>query len=87
MLEGQLARLLEERIDHDSLGGCEHDRLDELLTLDAAAVAADELQLGSWQRDVEDARVGRVREVEANHLALLCGERRLVSPPTSRTLP
>ena len=77
VLEGQLARLLEERIDHDPLGGCEHDRLDELLTLDAAAVAADELQLGSWQRDVEDARVGRVREIEANHLAQLCGERRL----------
>ena len=76
MLEGQTARLLEERVDDDPLGRCEHDRLDELLALDTAAVAADELQPRPRQRDVEDARVGGVREVEANDLALLHGERR-----------
>ena len=76
MLEGQTARLLEERVDDDPLGRREHDRLDELLALDTAAVAADELQPRPRQRDVEDARVGGVREVEANDLALLRGERR-----------
>ena len=42
-----------------------------------AAVAAHELHLGSRQRDVEDARVGGVREVEAHDLTALRIERQI----------
>ena len=43
VLERQLAGLVEEHVDDDALGGREDDLLDELLVLDVAAVAADEL--------------------------------------------
>ena len=43
MLQRQLARRLEAHVDDDPLGGRQDDVLDELLVLDAAAVAADEL--------------------------------------------
>ena len=43
MLERQLARLIEEHVDHHALRRREDDGVDELLVLDMAAVAADEL--------------------------------------------
>ena len=76
VLERQLARLLEEHVDHDPLRRRQDHRLDELLVLVAAAVAADELHPGARQRDVEDAGVGGVGQVEADDLAALRAERR-----------
>ena len=43
MLERQLARLVEQHVDDDTLRRRKDDVLDELLMLDVAAVAADEL--------------------------------------------
>ena len=77
MLELELARLREEHVDDDALGGREQDLVDELLVLVVAGVGADELHLRARQRHVEDARVGGVREVEAHDLAALGLERKV----------
>ena len=77
----------EQRVDDDPLGRREHDRLDELLALDTPAVAAHELHPRAGQRDVEHAGVRRVRQVEANDLALPTANDGSVSPATSMTLP
>ena len=74
VLEHRPSRLLEQHVHDDALRRREDDRLDELLALDPAAVAADELHARARQRDVEHARVGRVRQVEADDLALPDGE-------------
>ncbi len=71
VLERELAGLLEEDVDDDALGGSKQHLFDELLTLVVTAVGADELHPCARQGDVEDAGVGRVREVEANDLATL----------------
>ncbi len=68
VLEGQLSRLAEERVDHNPLRRRQDHRVDELLALAAAAVSADELDPRSWQRNVEHARVRGVGQVEANDL-------------------
>ena len=83
MLERQLPRLLEEDVDDDALGWGEDHRVDERLALDAAAVAADELDPRAGQGDVEDARVGGVGQVEADDLVELRRSAGSVSPPTS----
>ena len=54
VLERQLAGLVEEDVDDHALRRREHDLLDELLVLDVAAVAADELHPRARQRDLED---------------------------------
>ena len=66
MLESEVARLCEENVDDDPLGWSEENLLDALLTLVVAAVGADKLHLSSRHPDIEDARVGGVREVEAH---------------------
>ena len=71
VLERRPSRLLEQHVHDGALRRCEHNRLDELLPLDPAAVAAHDLHARAWQCDVEHARVGRVRQVEADDLALL----------------
>ena len=68
MFHRQLARLVEEHVDDDALGRRQHHVVDELLVLDVAAVAADELDLSSGERDLEDARVRGVGQVEPDHL-------------------
>ena len=77
MLERELSGVVEEDVDDDALGGREQHLLDEFLLLVVAAVGADELHPRPRKRDVEDARVGRVREVEAHDLAALGLEREL----------
>ena len=69
VLERQVARLVEQDVHDHALGGREDDVLDELLVLDVAAVAADELHARARQRDLERPRVRGVREVEADDLA------------------
>ncbi len=75
MFHRQLARLVEEHVDDDALGRRQHHVVDELLVLDVAAVAADELDLSSGERDLEHARVRGVRQVEPDHFAELGRER------------
>ena len=65
----------------------EHDRLDELVALVAAAVAADELHPRAGQGDVEDPRVGGVRQEEAHDLARPRLERRLVLAADEEDIP
>ena len=72
VLERHVAGLLEQHVDDHALGGSEDDRVDELLALVAAAVPAHELHSRARQRDVEDARVRGVGQVEADDLADLC---------------
>ena len=94
MLECQLCRLVEQDVDDDPLGGRENDRLDELFLLAAAAVAADELHLRARKRDVEDARVRGVRQVDPNDLVLLrvegkvglAGDEQHVAEPPHRSV-
>ena len=74
MFQHELAGLLEQHIDDGPLRRSEDHVLDELLVLDAAAVAADELHPGPGQRDLEHARVGGVGQVDAHHLAPLGGQ-------------
>ena len=69
MLERRVAHGVEAHVDDRALGRRENDRLDELLPLAAAAVAADELHPAAADGDVEHARVGGVDQVEANDLA------------------
>ena len=75
VLERQPPRLLEEHVDHDPLRRRQDHRVDELLALVAAAVAADELHPRARQCDVEHARVRGVGQVEANDLAALRAQR------------
>ncbi len=77
VLERQLSRLLEENVDDDSLRGREDHRVDELLALVAAAIAADELDSRARQGDVEHTRVRSVGQVEANDLAELSRQRQV----------
>ena len=79
VFERVLPGLSEEDVDNDALGGCEQHLLDQFLVFVMATVAADELHSQPRQRDVEDPRVGRVREVEAHDLAALDLERELRS--------
>jgi hypothetical protein len=69
MLELEQAGVREEHVDDDALRRRQQHFLDELLVLVVAGVGADQLQLRARQGDVEDARVRRVGEVEANDLA------------------
>ena len=71
VLERQVAGLVEQDVHDHTLGGSEDDILDELLVLDVAAVAADELHARARQRDLERPGVRGVREVEAHDLAEL----------------
>ena len=77
VLQDQLAGRLEAHVDDDALGRGEDDVLDELLVLDAAAVAADELHPRARQRDLEHPGVGRVRQVQPHDLARARAEREL----------
>jgi hypothetical protein len=74
VLQRQRAGRVEQDVDDDPLGRREDDVLDELLVLDPAAVAADELHPRARQRDLEYARVRRVGEVEAHDFAGPGGE-------------
>ena len=67
---------VEEDVDDGPLGRGEHDLVDDLLALVAAAVPADELHPRAGQGNVEDTRVRRVRQVEADDLARARVERR-----------
>ena len=80
VLERQLTGLLEQHVDHHSLRRSEDHVVDELLVLDVAAVAADQLHPRPRQRDLEDAGVGGVGQVEAHDLA----ELRLTATARSR---
>ena len=71
MLERERTGLLKQHVDHHSLRRSEDHVVDELLVLDAATVAADQLHPRSRQRDPEDAGVGGVGQVEAHDLAQL----------------
>src|SRR5581483_1445224 len=77
VFHGQLARLVEQRVDDHPLGRRQYDVLDEMFVLDVAAVAANELDSRSGERDPEDAGVRGVREVEPNHFTTLYRERRI----------
>jgi hypothetical protein len=74
VLEHELARLLEQHVDHRPLGGSQDDLFDELLVLHPPAVAADELHPCAGQRDLEHPGVGGVGQVDAHDLALVGGE-------------
>ena len=65
VLQRELAGVLEQHVDDGPLRRRQHDVLDELLALDAAAVAADELHPRPGQRDLEHARVGGVGQVDS----------------------
>ena len=69
MLELELAGGREEHVDDDALRGGEQDLADDRFVLVVARVGPDELHLRARQHHVEDARVGRVREVQTDHLA------------------
>ena len=71
VLQRELAGPVEQDIDDDPLGRREDHVVDELLVLDVAAVAADELHPRARQLDLEHAGVGGVRQVEAHDLAAL----------------
>ena len=77
VLQRELAGPVEQDIDDDSLGGSEDHVVDELLVLDVAAVAADELHPRARQLDLEHPRVRGVGQVEADHLAELRGQREI----------
>jgi hypothetical protein len=74
VLEREDAGLFEVGVHDDALRGGQEHLLDEYLLLVVTAVAADELQRGSRQRDVEDTGVGGVGEVETDDLAAGCLE-------------
>ena len=74
MHQRQFARLLEERVDDDPFGRRQHDLFDELLMLDPAAVAADELHPRTRQLDLEHAGVGGIGQEEPNDLSGLRGQ-------------
>ena len=69
MLQRRRSGRVEEDVEDDSLRRREDHRLDELLVLAATAVATDDLHPCVGDREVEDAGVGGVREVEADHLS------------------
>ena len=69
VLELELAGIGKEDVDDDTLGGSEQNLLDQLLPFVVACVGTDQLHLCAGQCDVEDARIGGVREVEAHDLA------------------
>jgi hypothetical protein len=71
VLERRFSGLVEEHIDDDALGGRQDDVLDHLLALVAAAVATDQLHPGPGDADLEDARVRRIGQIEADDLTLL----------------
>ena len=75
VLECHVTRLAEQDVHDDALGGSQEHLLDELLVLVVPAVPAHELHPGTRDRHVEDPRVRRVREVEADNLASLRLER------------
>ena len=77
VLERQVPRSVEEDVDDHPLRRRDDHLLDELLVLDMAAVAADELHPSSWERDLEDPGVGGVGQVEAHHLAELRAQREI----------
>ena len=77
VLQPELAGAVEQDIDDDSLGRSEDHVVDELLVLDVAAVAADELHPHARQLDLEHPRVGRVGQIEAHHLAELRCQREI----------
>ena len=68
VLQRRRSGRVEEDVEDDPLGRREDHRLDELLVLAAAAVAADDLHPCVGDGEVEDAGVGGVGEVEADHL-------------------
>ena len=80
VLQRQLARRVEQHVHDGPLGRRQHDVLDELLALAAPAVAADELHARSGQRDLEDAGVGGVRQIQAHDLAGLGAQREFGLP-------
>jgi hypothetical protein len=43
-LQGQLARRLDQHVDHDPLRRSQHDPIDELLVLNPTVVPADQLR-------------------------------------------
>ena len=77
VLERQLAGALEEHVEDHALRRRQDRLLDDLLALAAAAVTADELHARARQLDLEHARVGGVRQIQAHHLALPRLEREL----------
>ena len=76
VLQRQRARPVEQHVDHRPLRRRQQHLLDELLPLDPAAVAADQLHAGAGQPDVEDPRVGGVGQPEPHDLAGAGGQRR-----------
>ena len=77
VLQRELAVLVEQDVDDDALGRSQDHVVDELLVLDVAAVAADELHPRARQRDLEHPRVGGVGQVQAHHLAASRGQREI----------
>jgi hypothetical protein len=71
MLERCRSRLFEQHVHDNALRRRDDYRVDELVALDPAAVAAHELHACARQRDVEDPRVGCVRQVKTDDLAPL----------------
>ena len=85
VLEDEVARLVEHDVHDHPLAGSEDHGVDELLVLDAATVAANQLHPRARENDVEDPRVGGIREVEAEDFVLLRLQRReSVSPAMSK---
>ena len=77
----------EQNVDDNALRGSDQDLLDELFALVVSAVRPYKLHLSAGEGDVEDPRVRRVREIEADDLALLRLELQGASPEMSMTLP
>jgi hypothetical protein len=72
MLQVQLPRGRDQHIDHHPLRRRHHDLVDELLVLDAAAVAADQLHPGPRHGQVEHPGVGGIGQPQPHHLPHPC---------------
>ena len=71
------AGLVEQNVDDEALRGRDQHVVDECLSLVAAAVASDQLHLGTCERQPEDAGVRGVRDEEADDLIPADVERQL----------
>jgi hypothetical protein len=68
VLQVKLAGLVGQHVDHRPLRGGQQHLVDELLVLDAAAVAADQLQSRPGHGHVEHPAVGGVGQPQPHHL-------------------
>ena len=70
VLKDEVPWLVEHDIDDHPLARSQDHRVDELLALDAAAIATNQLHTHARHGHVKHPGVGSVREVQPDHFAL-----------------